>query len=157
MADPVSYCDVPDLGRYGVNAEALELLPDAENQTPPIVAASGMIDSYLRQQFTLPLIRWGGDITRACAIIAAWDIIRVRGLKPGENPEDNAIYLAYKEVLRWLELVAAGKVAPDVVDSDTTTPTPGAPSGAARIASNTQRGYFTNNPNGALPFQGSRR
>lgn len=154
---PVSYCDVPDLGRFGVNAEALERMSDEETKIPAIQGASAMIDDYLRDQFTLPLITWGTSIRRAAAIIAVYDIFTVRGGKPGDNPEDSILQIRYDDVIKWLKLVATGTVAPDVVDSDTTTPLPGAPSGVARITSNTQRGYFNTGPGRALPFQGGRR
>ena len=150
------YCEPSEIGRYGVNAEAIADL-NAELITPVIVAVSDEIDTYLRQQYVLPLSRWGSDITKAAAVMAAWEIISVRGFKPGENIEDSPLRLRYEDTLKWLKMVAAGTVAPDVDDSDTSTPTAGAPAGAARVTSNSQRGYFSEDSSRAGPFQGSRR
>jgi phage gp36-like protein len=150
------YCVAEDLGIFGVNAEALEALPIRDNEQGPIAAASARIDSYLRQQYVLPLTRVGQDVREACAIIAAYRVLSVRGLKPGENPEDQSIRIAYEDTIRWLEKIAAGSVSPDVDDSDTSTPAAGEQAGAARVSSNSQRGWFNENASSALPFQGSR-
>jgi phage gp36-like protein len=149
------YCDTEDLGRFGANAEAFALL-SVDLTGPPCDAASEIVDGFLKGRFTLPLTSWGQEIRRAAAIIAAWDILRVRGLKPGENPEDNALYLEYKQVLKWLGQVSAGDVTPSVTDSS-----PGAVPGLSTVStiveSNEQRGFFTETPGKALPFQGRRR
>ena len=84
-------------------------------------------------------------------------MLSVRGLKPGENPEDANIRLQYDDTIRWLEKIAAGSVSPDVDDSDTVTPGAGEQAGAARVSSNVQRGWYTESRGQALPFQGSRR
>lgn len=158
MPTPITvYCDYADLGRYGVNAEALERLSVEENQVGPIDAATAKVNSYLRAQYVLPLLRVGSDIKEATAIIAAWNILRVRGLKPGENPEDNVLRMAYEDTIRWLEKVAAGAAFPDVDDSDPGTPAAGDPAGAPIVTSNSQRGYFSEDAFRAGPFQGSRR
>jgi phage gp36-like protein len=151
------YCTAADLGIFGINAEALADLPIAENEVPPIAAASAKVDSYLRQQYVLPLTRVGQDIREATAVIAAYRILSVRGLKPGENPEDANIRLQYEDTLAWLKLVAAGSVAPDVDDSDVESPTAGAQAGAVRVSSNEQRGWYNEDRNSILPFQGGRR
>lgn len=150
------YCEPADIGRYGVNTEAIAEL-HVELITPVIVAVSDEIDTYLRQQYVLPLTRWGSDIIKAAAVMAAWEIISVRGFKPGESPEDSSLRLRYEDIKAWLKMVASGTVAPDVDDSDTSTPAAGAPAGAARVTSNSQRGYFNEDPSRAGPFQGSRR
>jgi phage gp36-like protein len=151
-----AYCEPSEIGRYGVNAEAIGELND-ELITPVIVAVSDEIDTYLRQQYVLPLTRWGSDITKAAAVMAAWEIISVRGFKPGENIEDSPLRLRYEDVKAWLKMVAAGTVAPDVDDSDTSTPAAGAQSGSARVTSNSQRGYFSEDASRVGPFQGGRR
>jgi len=154
----LEYCTANDLGVFGVNAEALEALPIQDNEQGPIAAASARIDSYLRQQYVLPLTRVGQDIREACAIIAAYRVLSVRGLKPGENPEDANIRLQYEDTIRWLEKIAAGSVSPDIDDSDPGTPAAGEQAGAPRVSSNAQRGWYTEGgARMALPFQGGRR
>jgi phage gp36-like protein len=154
-----SYCTPEDLGRYGINSEALEGIPDVDGQRPPIEGTSDYMDGYLGKQFTLPLLAFGDDIRECCAVITSWRILRVRGLKPGENPEDNALYLDYKEKIRWLEQIAAGKVTPVVTPS----PTPGTGGsvtpGGPMVLSNESRGWQDDvgaSPSG-VPFAGRRR
>ncbi len=156
----LEYCTAADLGVFGVNAEALEALPLQTNELPPIIAASAKIDSYLRNRYVLPLTRVGEDIKEACAIIAAYRVLSVRGLKPGENPEDANIRLQYEDTIAWLKMVADGKVSPDIDDSDPGTPGAGEDTaiGAPRVSSNAQRGWYTESGSAsALPFQGGRR
>lgn len=151
------YCTAADLGVFGVNAEALEELPIQDNEQGPIAAASAKIDSYLRQQYVLPLTRVGQDIREACAIMAAYRVLSVRGLKPGENPEDANIRLQYDDTLKWLVQIGKGEASPDIDDSDPGTPAAGEQAGAPRVSSNVQRGWYSESVGRALPFQGSRR
>jgi phage gp36-like protein len=153
-----TYCTAEDLEIYGVNAQALEDLSAANNQEPPIQGASDYMDGYLGKQFTLPLLAFGSDIRECCAVITAWRVLRTRGLRPGENPEDNALYLDYKEKIRWLEQIAAGKVTPVVTPS----PSPGGGTsspGGPMVLSNVSRGWQDDAggmPSG-VPFAGRRR
>jgi phage gp36-like protein len=156
------YCNPQDLSRYGVNAAALADLAIDQQITPTIEAASDKIDSYLRSRYTLPLFVWGSDIRACCAIMAAWQTLRVRGLRPGENVEDSPLYLAYQEQLKWLGQIAGGTVHPEVTDSSS-----GAAVGLSAdrpfIASDEQRGYHSGSIAGPLggwragPFAGRRQ
>lgn len=149
------YCAPEDLAIYGVNAAAIEDVSVDENQKPPIQAASDVIDSYLRSRYTLPLASWGKDIRQCCAVLAACQILGVRGLKPGENPEDNWLLRQCEEKTRWLEQIAAGRVSPNVKDasSEATGVSPARPF----FQSNTQRGYQVDEGTTPLAFQGGRR
>lgn len=154
-----SYCDPADLGRYGINAEALDDLTVEEKVKPKIREISGRIDSYLRAHFALPLSAWGDDIRGCCAIISAWEVVSlVRGLRPGEDIENNPLYKAAQQQWKWLAAIAGGTVHPDVTDSS-----PGAQEGISldqpAVISDELRGWSTDNasPGGALPFQGRRR
>lgn len=148
------YCEPEDLERYGINREALKGLSTEENIRPAIDFATAKVDSYLRNQFTLPLQTVGVAIKSATAIIAAHRALSVRGMMPGA---DDPLQLAYDETLSWLKLVATGTVVPDVVDSD-----PGAGAvwgdvGIARITSNEQRGYQSSDGRSGVAFTGRRR
>lgn len=149
------YCTVEDVSRYGVNAAAIGALSSDEHIKPVIKAQSGVIDGYLRLRYTLPLLTWGDDIRRACAILVACDVLTTRGAKPGENPDDKPIFDRCDEVLAWLKLIADGKVAPDVTDSSPIQ-TAGGPR-MGKVASNQQRGWFAEDASRAGPFQGRRR
>jgi phage gp36-like protein len=161
-----TYCDVEDLGRFGVNAQALEDISAQDGQAPPIEGASRFMDGYLGKQFTLPFVPdpldpvarpgFGDDIRECCAVITAWRVLRVRGIKPGENPEDSALYLDYKEKIRWLEQIAAGKVTP-VVTASASAISPGAPSGPM-VTTNVSRGWQSEGVgDSGVPFSGRRR
>jgi len=147
------YCAPEDLGRFGVSAEALEDIP-IENQQEAITATSSLMDTYLRERFTLPLLVAGRDLARCCAIISVYDLISGRGYNPS-NPGDDNLRLRYEDQIKWLEKIAAGTVIPDVTDS-----TPGAvegvPAGRASITSNITRGWQAEPGATRGPFQGGR-
>jgi phage gp36-like protein len=151
------YCEPEDIGRYGVNAEAIEDLSLDAQIKPAIQAASDEIDSYLRGQYTLPLLSWGSDLTAAAAVISAWNILRVRGIRPGENPEDSALYLEYKHKIAWLKGIADDSIHPEVTDSSSGAAVGVSTAALPIISSNEQRGWFDSDVTGALPFQGRRQ
>jgi phage gp36-like protein len=149
-----SYCTRAELSQYGIAADALEDVSTTD-QDASISGASDLIDSYLRQKFTLPLVAWGSDIRRACAIVAVYDLIAGnRGYNPA-TPGDDTLRLRYEDVLAWLKMIANGQVSPEATDSSS-----GAvegvppPSGRVRFASNAQRGWSTTGTRG--PFTGGR-
>lgn len=88
-------------------------------------SASGVIDGYLAARFILPLITWGEDLKRACSIIAAYDLMTVRGHSP-HGPDEN-LRLRYEDILRWLRDVSTGKIHPQVEDSSTDEDPGGSP------------------------------
>lgn len=152
------YCTVAEIARWGVSAEALDGIPakpETEtsggiNQRDAILGASDVIDGYLRSRFTLPLTAWEQDLRRACAVIAAWDLISVRGYSPDDDP---ALKARYDAIIKWLEGVAAGKITPSVTDSSPGAE-PGSPSGGPRVISSTSRGWSVRGTGRARgPFQ----
>jgi len=139
MADPLSrYGSISDLQTLGVRAEALAKFTPAE-KNKALDDASRTMDSYFRKQFTLPLVAVGGDVARFCAIIAAYDLVSGRGLNPEGNDEN--LRLRYLDALKWLEMVAAGKVLPDVTDSSPGAEPGQASIGGPRVISSSSRGY----------------
>jgi phage gp36-like protein len=133
------YCTVAEIAEGGVSDQALDGIP-VEKQRARIRAASDLIDSYLRQRYTLPLQAFGDDIREACEVIAAHELIfGTRGASPDD---DSALSKRYDKKIRWLEQIAAGKVTPDITDSS-----PGAGAGPAvapgkpRVISASSRGW----------------
>jgi phage gp36-like protein len=117
------YATTTDLSQIGILAQALANVPGPA-LTEALQAASAVCDSYLQDQFTLPLTSWGYDLVRAACTIAAWDALTVRGYSPQSNGDQN-IYKRYQDAIAWLEDVAKGTKKPSqVVDSST----PAAPS-----------------------------
>lgn len=145
------YCKPEELGIWGINPDATDDLSVAEKIKPAIEGASDVADSYLRARYVLPLLSWGNDLRRMVAIIAAYDLIVVRGYNPRGGVGEDQLRLRYEDALAWLKLVAQGTVSPEVTDSSPSA-TPGASSaGRSRIVSASQRGW---SGSGDYPFQG---
>src|SRR5262245_29771771 len=82
-------------------------------QDKKLMEASEFADGYLRQQFVLPLTRWGSDLVRRVCDVAAYYLVCVRGF----NPETDGHFLAnYESAEKWFREVAKGLISPDVVD-----------------------------------------
>jgi phage gp36-like protein len=148
-----SYCASADLALYGVRAEALANI-DASILQANIAVASDMIDSYLRSRFTLPLLAWGSDLTGACAAIAVYGIIKVRGFNSARS-SDEQIKASYDEAIHWLIDISNEKATPDVTDSSPAS-FPGDVSGAGtvQVSSYRSRGYFVPDGHCGGAFQG---
>lgn len=152
-----TYCSRDDLTAVGVNANALRSATAGEI-TGAIEMASDLIDSYLRQQFALPLEDHGRDITRAAAIIAAYDLMSARGFNPNES-EDSPLAKRYADVIAWLKMIAEGTVTPDVTESETPETPSEASTAAGRpvIRTDLARGINEYALDEDVPFQGRRR
>ena len=118
----MAYAIRADLERLALPARALEGLSDTPEEVDAVVTeslsgASGFIDDYLNSRYTLPLTAWGEGLKRATCLVAAYDIMVVRGYNPQFFDEN--LRLRYEDILKWLANVAAGKLSPDIVDSST--------------------------------------
>lgn len=145
-----AYCTLPELRDLGLNPDAFEDIL-APRKTEKIKSRSDYIDGFLAARFVLPLIAWGDDIKRACAVLVSVDLIRGRGVSPDDGADLGA---EEDRVNAWLKLVAAGVVSPRVTDS-TPGATPGQSVRSPRVVSSSSRGLSvrgTTNPRG--PFQG---
>lgn len=111
----MAYATTTDLTRLGVPTKALEGV-SAEAKEAALSSASSLADGYLAAQFNLPLTEWGDDLTGHICSIAAWQILKVRGIDP-EGRADNAIRMSYEDAIDWLERIAAGRLSPQFTDS----------------------------------------
>jgi phage gp36-like protein len=103
------YATAADLAVLGLPAAALVNIP-AATQDDHLEKASGLIDSYLRAQHTLPLaVPYPDEVVRACVVITAYDLIQFRGYNPDEY--DANFRLRYEDTIRWCEQLAAGTVS----------------------------------------------
>lgn len=141
------YATIAQLTQNGMSTQALSSpsISDAATQNAALLAASQVVDSYLRQQFQLPLRQWGADIVRATSWIAAYGLICVRGFNP--NSEADAVYGDNEKRARdWLKDVAKGLASPDITDSSTGAApgkqAPDATPSADSPSSNVTRGSF---------------
>ena len=111
----MTYATQNDLYRLGLPEGALRGVSLAAIEDA-LEAASRLADSYLRARYALPLSSWDEALTRAVAIIAAYDLMAVRGYDPARGA-DEVLRLRYEDAIRWLERVAAGVLSPEVQDS----------------------------------------
>lgn len=101
-----------------------------------ILAATSLINSYLQQRYTLPLSVWGKDIRRACALLAAYDLLLSRGIFRDESQQKN-LQLQYDQIIKWLEKIRDGIVTPDgMVDA-----TPEVNNGGGVLYTRAKRGW----------------
>jgi len=129
------YADLDDLARLGLRKLATAgIAPD--DLRAALIAASDLADSYLRSQFRLPLVRWGSDLRRHVAMIAAWDILSAQRGFNRDAPAEETWLTRYEQAVAWLKDVSRGVVSPDVADS--TAPTR---DGAPRVHTNRSRGW----------------
>ena len=117
QASTSQYATTADLSNHmGSAALSAPSISSTALQTAHLVAASGRVDSYLRQRFALPLTQWADDLVQATCRLAAYSLIRVRGYNPDSGAD--ARYAADEEVtIQWLRDVAAGRSTPAVIDS----------------------------------------
>lgn len=84
------------------------------------ISASGVVEGYIGAAYALPILSWGGDLRRATAAIADYDIIRRDGLDP-DSP-DIVFRDDMRDAIKWLERVAMGQLQPGgIVDSEEET------------------------------------
>ncbi|WP_003047195.1 DUF1320 domain-containing protein [Thermus aquaticus] len=111
----MTYATQSDLFRLGLPEGALRGVSPSTIEDA-LEAASRLADSYLRARYDLPLASWGRGLTRAVALIAAYDLMSRRGYDPTRPGQEN-LRMRYEDAIRWLEGVAAGKVDPGVEDA----------------------------------------
>ncbi len=85
--------------------------PDEAKINGALADSSALIDSYLRRRYAVPLAAPAPlEIARAARVLARYDLAHGEQKEPTEQ-----MRLARKEVLTWLEQLAAGDVQLDGV------------------------------------------
>lgn len=111
------YATAQQLTDLGANERLLTgIAPEARDSA--LASASAQIDSYLSRVFNLPLRTFGVELSRACAVMAAWDLLSVRGFNP-DTPQGGLLKQRYDDVLTWLDKIAVGRVKPAWPDTKT--------------------------------------
>jgi len=77
--------------------------------------AGAELDAYLENQFELPLLAWGADITGRVCDAAVWYIIQWRGFAP--EGSDTVFRQRYEDFLAWARRVSSGQLPVRVTDS----------------------------------------
>lgn len=88
-----------------------------------IADASALIDDYARKHYRVPIAAPPDSIVRATCVLARYDLAKGERTEPTEQ-----MRLDRKEVIAWLEDIAAGKVKLDA--PAVSTPGSGGASGA---------------------------
>lgn len=130
------YCTVDQLESLGMGGRAFSARPLPEKEQA-IRTASSLIDSYLRNQYTLPLLSHGEDLRQCCAVLACYTLLRVKGFDPAGDGNEIIMEERDRQV-RWLENIAKGNTAPSVTDSASPAKEFGA---GPRVITSTGRGY----------------
>jgi phage gp36-like protein len=78
--------------------------------------ASSTANSYLRKRYTLPLVAWDDDLRRVVVKIAVYDLMCIRGFRPGSET-DAAIVKNHDDAILWLKAVAKSEIEPSITDS----------------------------------------
>jgi phage gp36-like protein len=124
----MSYATPTDFTAYGLPTAALDgFSGDVQDY---LDAASAQMDTYLRGRHTLPMVSPPLELVRAECVIAAYDLLSVRGFDP-EEPADKNVLIRYEKTFKWLRMIAEG-VINLAVDADST---PGVNDGGPIVAS----------------------
>jgi phage gp36-like protein len=152
MPPVTAYASQTDL-TDGINPGALSGVTSAQ-MDKAIDDASREIDSYLRAQYTLPLLTVGPDVRRKTVDIAIYYLMVGRGYNP-EAGGDPGIKQRYDNAILWLRLVSKGEANPDITDS-TQAAAEGRHGSRPTVISSSQRGFSArdNTTGGRWPFQG---
>ena len=133
-----AYVTIAELARFGWHPETF-IEVDAVTKADKISARSDYIDGFLASHFTLPLVEWGDDIRRCCAVLTSIDLIMSLGTGPGDRELMDA---EEDRQNAWLRLIASGQITPRVRDS-TPSATVGGSNRPARVVSASSRGFST--------------
>lgn len=131
------YATTTELTRLGLASSALTNVPTA-TQEEALDAQAAIMDSYLGQRFTLPLVSWREDITRCNAVLASWDLMVTRGFEPNAG-NDESLRLRYEDCQRQMRDWGAGRATPPgVVDS---TPSDDSEQDGTFVVTNARRNW----------------
>lgn len=111
----MNYATIEQLERLS-SAASIVATFDIEAKTEALESASALIDGYLRRRYTLPLVAFVPDLTRAACSIAAYDLLSANGYDPIAQDNGN-VRIRYEDAIKWLERVAGGEISPEITDS----------------------------------------
>lgn len=104
-----------------------------------LIDATDLIVGYLERGSAWPKTTWGGDLRRACSIIAAYDLMVGRGFDPDRYDEN--FRKRYEDIIKWLEKIAEGTINPTDPGGGTDPGTGTSSHGTPRISSLVGRGW----------------
>lgn len=113
----MSYASTSDLTNMGLPAQALGKLTPTQVQAA-LDTTAAEIDSYLRGRYDVPLASPPAEIVQANAILAAAELLTIRGWNP-ENPGDAALMDRAAQKRGWLRDVQRGAAHPNIPEPTT--------------------------------------
>ncbi len=122
IADMVSRFGADEVLRFSAGDGPLPETIQPARIEQAIGDASVLIDSYLRRRYAVPLAAVPQAVVRAACVLARYDLAQGGDREPSEQ-----MRLARKEVIAWLEGIAAGTVTLEGV-------APIAATGGARVS-----------------------
>ena len=133
----IPYATVKDLETLTIQGSALAPLPD-KDKTEALESASEEADGFLQSQYQLPLKKWGKDLKQHVCDIAAFRLLKKRGMNPSTpGAEYTLTREAYDDAFGWLKAISGGRVKPPaIVDSSSEVD-----EGGIGIATSTRRGW----------------
>lgn len=118
-ADLIAKYGETEIVRLSGGRDASGLVLDEARCESAIADAEATVDSYLRSRYAVPLASPAREVVLAVLVIARHELAQGDGRMPTEQMIE-----ARKEVIRWLEKVAAGTVkiagAASAADGETT-------------------------------------
>lgn len=124
------YATAADFDKYGLPVAALDgFTGDIDDL---LIQATGTVNSYLRGRYKVPFVTPPDEIIRAVCIVAAYDLLNVRGFD-ASAAADNAVVERYKDLTGrpfapgWLDRISQGRISLDVASDLTPSTGEGAP------------------------------
>lgn len=114
VSDMVARWGRDEMIRLSASDEALTEEPVAAAIELALTDATGLINSYLRRRYTVPLSPVPQEVLRACCILARCDLAQGGGKTPSEEMRKQC-----EGTLRWLRELADGTGGLDVAVADT--------------------------------------
>lgn len=121
----MGYCTLSDLTTYGIPPTALGQITSQQQQAA-IDGTAAYIDSKIRNRYPLPLAPTPIEIVRCNAILAAEEILTVRGWDPSNAGDDGVMKRAAGQ-RQWLDDVQRGSAHLNVSTANTTQSTYASP------------------------------
>lgn len=142
----MGYAVISDLEACGLPAGALTGVT-FDDQQRALDDASALADNFLGDTVTLPLGKpYDRTLVRMVCVLAAWDLICLRGFNPS-NVGDDVIKYRYEAAMDWLKRVAnkqirivANQSVPESIQPD--------------VSTNDSRGYGDIAGDGTVNFPG---
>jgi len=103
QADMVTRFGQAEMIRLSAPGDELPSSPDAAKIGVALADATGIIDAALRNRYAVPLAVVPPEITRACCVLARYDLARGQDKQPSKE-----MIAERKEAMDWLASLASG-------------------------------------------------